>query len=164
MFLDFAPGGGDFVHVLFIAKERRLWNPDGLESGAVRHWIWRLQKSMGFGGLGAAETLAIFTALENVERVERRVAGLIRNAFRVDGLDELMGVRRGEVLRINVENVGVVTVARAPRIELLRRDPRNLRQQLIQKARILVASSGLAIETGELHAENGPLPLTQTIV
>src|SRR6266481_5695988 len=35
-FLDFLPSGGDFMHVLFIAQESRLWYPDGFVSGAMR--------------------------------------------------------------------------------------------------------------------------------
>ena len=115
MSLDFGPGTGNFMHILFITEQRWLGNPDRFPGGAMRDRILRLQEAMAFGRLRSAKTLAIFAILENFKRVDRWIACLIRDAFGVHSLNESLGAGTGELLRVDVENVGVVTVASATR-------------------------------------------------
>src|SRR5271170_2119591 len=89
--VDLAPCARDFVHVFFVAKKRGLRNPDGFESGAVRLRIDRFEKGVGLGGLRAAEALAIFAILKNMQSVNRWIAGLIWNAFRIHDLNQFFG-------------------------------------------------------------------------
>src|SRR5437870_2862989 len=63
-----------------------------------------------------------------------------------------------------MKDVGVMPVARAARIELLRRDALDFAKQLIQQTRIAMAMRRLLIQTPKLHVEHGSLPFTQAVV
>ena len=157
--LDFAPGGGDFVHVFLIAKERGLGNPNGFKSGAMRVGIIRLEKGMGLGRLGATQPFSVLTVLENVQGVDWRIAGLIGDTLGIHGLNQFFCAGTGELFGVDVKDVGIVTVASAAGIEFLWSDTGNLGKELIEETGIVVAALRLRIEAHQLNAENGTLPL-----
>jgi hypothetical protein len=96
--------------------------------------------------------------------MNRRIAGLIRNPFRVHGLDQLFAAGAGKLHRVDVENVRVVAVASTSRVEFLRRDSRYLRKQLVEQTRVLMTPLRLAVEARELRAQDRALPLAETTV
>ena len=163
-FLDFAPGARDFVHILFITEEGGLGNPDGFESGAMCVGIFCFQEIVTFAGLRSAQSVAILAILENIQGMDGRIAGLIGNTLGVDGLNQSFGAGSSELLGVHMENVGIVPVARATRIELLRGDAGNLGEQFVEETRVLVAVQRLRVETCELDAKHRTLPLTQAVV
>ncbi len=63
-----------------------------------------------------------------------------------------------------MKDVGVMSVARAARIEPLRRDALDFAEQLIQQTRIAMPMRRLLIQTSKLRVEHGSLPFTQAAV
>src|SRR5438128_4281131 len=63
-----------------------------------------------------------------------------------------------------MKDVGVMPVACAARIELLRRDAFDFAKQLIQQTRIAMPPRRLLIQTPKLRVEHGSLPFTQAVV
>src|SRR6266550_4175445 len=63
-----------------------------------------------------------------------------------------------------MKDVGVMSVARAARIEPLRRDALDFAKQLIQQTRIAMPPRRLLIQTPKLRVEHGSLPFTQAVV
>src|SRR5437660_640126 len=63
-----------------------------------------------------------------------------------------------------MKDVGVMSVARAARIEPLRRDAVDFAEQLIQQTRIAMPMRRLLIQTPKLRVEHGSLPFTQAVV
>ena len=93
-----------------------------------------LQKLVLIFGLLPAQALAVLAVSKHVQLVQRRIACLVRNAFRIYRLDEPLGGETGEFFFVDVKNVSILSIARAPFIQLLRRDPRNCSQQTIENA------------------------------
>src|SRR5207244_13519711 len=63
-----------------------------------------------------------------------------------------------------MKDVGVMSVARAARIEPLRHDALDFAEQLIQQTRIAMPMHRLLIPTSKLRVEHGSLPFTQAVV
>jgi hypothetical protein len=97
IFLDLAERGGNFLHIFLIAQQSRLGDPDGFPSGTVRGWVVGLEKCMVFRCLGAAKPLAIFAILKNVQEMDWRITGLVRNALRNHGLNQAFDGNTGEL-------------------------------------------------------------------
>ena len=105
---------------------------------------------------GSAQPFAVFSIAKHVQIVQRRIAGLVRNAFSIHGSDKALGRDAGKLLTVHVKDVGVLPIARAAFIEFLRSDSRDLAQFAIQEARILMAAPSLLIETSELAIRMHP--------
>ena len=73
----------DFVHVLFIAKQGELRNPYRFPGCPLRMRKLLIEEGVFFGGLWSGKAFAVIAAAEAVKFVQRRVAGLGRDAFRV---------------------------------------------------------------------------------
>ena len=123
------------MHIFFIAQQRRLRYPDGFERGAVRIRITRLKKSVSLLRLRATQPSAIFAILKYIQSVDRRIACLIRDSFRIHRFDQAFCGGAGKLLGIDMEEVSVMAVAGATRVQRLRRDAGNLREQLVEQAR-----------------------------
>src|SRR5215472_18204957 len=96
--------------------------------------------------------------------MQRRIAGLVWNSLRIHGLDKAFGRNPSKLLLVHVENISILAVAGAARIEFLRRDAGNLAQQAIEQARILMADLGLRVEAHELRIQDRALPFAQPVV
>src|SRR3954468_922166 len=93
-----------------------------------------------------------------------RIACLRRNPLRIQRSDEVLGRNPGELFRIHMEDVGVLSVARASRIALLRRDARDFRKQLIKESAVAVAMKSLLFQPPQLYVQNCPLPLAEPVI
>src|SRR5215472_8412605 len=150
VFLNFRPCRGDLVHVLFVAEKRRLGNPDGFPRRTMGDWILRLQKIVCCRRLCARKPPAVLAVLKHIERMHWRIAGLIRDPLGVHGRDQLFGADTRKLLRIDVEDVRVVAIAGTTRVEFLRCDSRDLREQPVEQTRVLMAPLRLAVQSREL--------------
>src|SRR5947199_10719572 len=96
--------------------------------------------------------------------MQRRIARLVGNAFRIHGGDELFSRDSGQLFTVHMKDVGILPVTSAPRVNLLGRNSWNLAQQLIQYARVLMSALLLFFQTRQLQVQPGALPFTQSIV
>src|SRR5690348_5774018 len=162
--LNLLQRGNDFMHIFLIAQQRRLRNPYCFPGGALRLGKTAVQEIVFFFGLLAAQLLAVFAAGERIQGVQRWIAGLVGNALSLHGFDEALGGDAGKRLAIVMKDVGILAVAVAAHIVLLRRDALNFAQQLVEEAGIFVAARGLLVQARELHIEHGALPLAEPVI
>src|SRR5689334_22081989 len=116
------------------------------------------------GGLRSAQPLAVFSVAEHVELVHWRIAGLVRNAFRVHCSEKALRRNTGKLFAVDVKDVCILTVAGAAFVKLLRGNAGYLTEFAIQQARILVTSEGLLIEPSELRHQDDALPFAESII
>src|SRR5579864_1365965 len=154
----------DLVHILLVAEQCRLRNPNCFPCGALRIRKWLLQEGVSLLARSLAQAFSIFAISENVQFVERGIARLVGDAFRVYCLNKAFGRNTSELLLIKVKNVGVLSIAGATLVHLLRGDPRDFAQFSIEYACVLMAAARLLVETPELRAKHCALPFAQAIV
>src|SRR5882762_2192327 len=111
--LNLAQAGGDLLNIFFIPQQGWLWNPDRLPGRFLSLRKAPLQERMTLFRLLSAQPLSILAIAKHVQLVERRIARLIGDAFRVHRCDEAIGGDPGKVLFIHVKDVGILTVTRA---------------------------------------------------
>ena len=87
---------------------------------------------MAFRCLGAAKALAIFTVLENIQEMDWRLAGLVRNTLRDHGLNQALDGNAGELFGIDMKDVGVLPIACATSSEFLWGDAGDLAEQIVE--------------------------------
>src|SRR5579871_115274 len=162
--LNLPDRGRDLIHVFFIAKQRELRNPDGLPCGALRMREFLLQEIMFFRRLCAAEALPVIAIAEAVELVQRWIARLRRDAFGIQCRDEILGRDAGEFFSVYMEDICVLTIARAARVTLLRSDARDLREEFVEHSALTMAVECLFFQAAELYVQNCALPFTQAII
>src|SRR5579859_1146653 len=162
--LNLANRFGNFVHVVFVAEQGELGNPHSLPGRTLGVREGLLQERMWLGSLRPAQALAIFAITEAVEFVQRRITGLRRDSLSIQGGDKVLGRDAGELLRIHMEDVGVLAVTGAARVADLRRDSGNFAQQFVEQAPAAVSMQGLFLQAPELHFEHGALPFAQPVV
>ena len=127
------------MDVFVIAEKRGLRNPDGFKSGAIGIGILCPEKRMGFRSLRTAQPPAVFAIFEEIQIMNRRIAGLVRNSLGVHGFNQLFRGGSGELFGIHVKNIGILPIARTPWIERLRRYTGNLAEKFIECPGILMA-------------------------
>src|SRR5579864_4986847 len=151
----------DLVHVLLVAEQCRLRNPNCFPCGALRIRKWLLQEGVSLLARSLAQAFSIFAIAEHVQFVERWITRLVRDAFRVHCLNKAFGRNASEVLLIKVKNVGVLAVAGAALVELLWSDSGKFAQFAIEHARVLMPKTRLLVEAPELCAKHCALPFAQ---
>src|SRR5512146_839219 len=96
--------------------------------------------------------------------MQRRVARLIGYTFRIHRFNESLGRNAGKFFAVQVEDVGILTIAGAPFIQFLRSYPRDFAQLTIEYACILVTSPRLLVQAAELGRKHGALPLAEAVI
>src|SRR5262245_28958885 len=103
--------------------------------------------------LAAAEPFAVLATFKQVEIVHWRITCLIRNALRIHCSNECFRIDTRKLSPLHMKEVGVLSVARASRVQLLRRDPIYASEKPIEQARVLVPMRSLCVQACELHVE-----------
>lgn len=162
--LDFAHRLDNIRHVGFAAEQFRLGNPDrlprpfgGVGKGSSEEGIFGLL-------LRARKAAAKLTVLEHIQGVDGRVGSLGGDALAVEALDELLRVQAGEGVAVVVEDVGVVPVAGAARVDPLGGDAFNPAQVGVEPGSVARAHGSLGIQALELLGEDRPLPFRKAVV
>src|SRR5450759_3698127 len=108
--LNFGDCRRNFVHVLFVAQQRKLRNPDRLPCGPLGMRKRLLQEWMRFRCLADAEAFPVLPIEKTIKVVQRRITRLMRNPFSVHGCDKVLRRDAGKVLSIHMKDVSVLAV------------------------------------------------------
>src|SRR3954468_17953258 len=154
----------NLVHVLIVAQKRKLRNPDGLPRRTLRVRELLLQELMLRCRLRSAQALAVFATAEAIQVMQWRIARLRRNPLGIQCGNEVLRRNPGELFRIHMEDVRVLTIARASRIALVRRDARDFCKQTVKKSALAVAMKSLFFQSPQLHVQNCSLPLAEPVI
>src|SRR5207248_2978267 len=162
--LDFSKCRHNLIDVFFIAEQRGLWNPNRFPGCPLSVRKRLFQECVLLLGLRSTQALAIFAIAKHVQVVQWWIACLVRNSFCVHCLDKAFGRDAGKLLLVYVEDVGVLSISCAARIELLRRKPWNFAQFAVENPRILVPTLSLLIQSPQLGSKYRTLPLAEAII
>src|SRR4029077_503164 len=164
MSLDLPDRFRDLVRVVFVTQQRKLWNPDCLPRRPMCMREALLQEFVLLCRLHPAEALAIFSAAEAIQLMQRGIACLCRNAFGIQCSDEILSRDTRKMPGIDMKDVRVLAIARAARIALLRRDARDLREQFVEQATVAMAMQSLFLQKVQLDPQNCSLPLAEPVI
>ena len=111
MLLDLAQPRPDFMNVFLISQHGRLRDPHGFPRCFLGHGKLVFQESVLSIRLLAIETVPVLAIPEHVQFVKGRIARLVGNALGVHGFDEALSGDTGELLLVEVEDVGILSTS-----------------------------------------------------